>query len=299
MKIKKQLGLTTLSHTPCLRKPEWLPQLCSFSLITSPSEGERAIQQTEGHFSAWSLDAPDLTLASAPSSLFPGAGVHSRPLHRRIHALTTRPSVYQQREWSPGGRVSAGGHSRILPHLPHSAPSDPSLGGGAGDGGGGGKPGSRPRPASLPPPLRDTPRGRSERGAGPAGVETSGELASAPPPPRGTDMAHERPASALEPELVQRLLLSCREAKKSAYCPYSHFPVGAAILTRDGRIFSGKGAPVPSAAAPAGGDRAEGGSGRSRWATPVTLAPLSPALPAVPDRGDAGAARMRRLFQFL
>ncbi|XP_021539202.1 cytidine deaminase [Neomonachus schauinslandi] len=52
-------------------------------------------------------------------------------------------------------------------------------------------------------------------------------------------MAHERPASALEPELVQRLLLSCREAKKSAYCPYSHFRVGAAILTRDGRIFSG------------------------------------------------------------
>ncbi|XP_054369078.1 cytidine deaminase isoform X2 [Mirounga angustirostris] len=51
-------------------------------------------------------------------------------------------------------------------------------------------------------------------------------------------MAHERPASALEPELVQRLLLSCREAKKSAYCPYSHFRVGAAILTRDGRIFS-------------------------------------------------------------
>uniref|UniRef100_A0ABI7ZYK9 Cytidine deaminase n=1 Tax=Felis catus TaxID=9685 RepID=A0ABI7ZYK9_FELCA len=52
-------------------------------------------------------------------------------------------------------------------------------------------------------------------------------------------MAQERPACALEPELVQRLLLSCREAKKSAYCPYSHFPVGAALLTRDGRIFSG------------------------------------------------------------
>lgn len=84
-------------------------------------------------------------------------------------------------------------------------------------------------------------------------------------------MAHERPASALEPELVQRLLLSCREAKKSAYCPYSHFRVGAAILTRDGRIFSGKGAPSPSAAAPrrevaggrAGAGRAEGSSGRS------------------------------------
>jgi hypothetical protein len=55
-------------------------------------------------------------------------------------------------------------------------------------------------------------------------------------------MAHERPSCALEPEHVQRLLLSSREAKKSAYCPYSHFPVGAALLTGDGRIFSGKGA---------------------------------------------------------
>ncbi|KAF0875630.1 cytidine deaminase [Hyaena hyaena] len=52
-------------------------------------------------------------------------------------------------------------------------------------------------------------------------------------------MAQELPDCALEPELVQRLLLSCREAKKSAYCPYSHFRVGAALLTRDGRIFSG------------------------------------------------------------
>uniref|UniRef100_A0A673U335 Cytidine deaminase n=2 Tax=Suricata suricatta TaxID=37032 RepID=A0A673U335_SURSU len=57
--------------------------------------------------------------------------------------------------------------------------------------------------------------------------------------PTGEDMAQERPACALEPELVQRLLLTCREAKKSAYCPYSHFRVGAALLTRDGRIFSG------------------------------------------------------------
>ncbi|XP_051027915.1 cytidine deaminase [Acomys russatus] len=52
-------------------------------------------------------------------------------------------------------------------------------------------------------------------------------------------MAQERPSSTVEPEHVQRLLLSSREAKKSAYCPYSHFPVGAALLTRDGRIFSG------------------------------------------------------------
>ncbi|XP_055979618.1 cytidine deaminase [Sorex fumeus] len=52
-------------------------------------------------------------------------------------------------------------------------------------------------------------------------------------------MAQERPACALEPEQIQRLLRCCQEAKKSAYCPYSHFPVGAALLTRDGRIFSG------------------------------------------------------------
>lgn len=49
-------------------------------------------------------------------------------------------------------------------------------------------------------------------------------------------MAQERAACALEPEQVQQLLLSCQEAKKSAYCPYSHFPVGAALLTLDGRI---------------------------------------------------------------
>ena len=70
-------------------------------------------------------------------------------------------------------------------------------------------------------------------------------------------MAQECPSLALEPQHVQRLLLSCQEAKKSAYCPYSRFPVGAALLTGDGRIFSGKGGAwgVPSAAAWAGGQR--------------------------------------------
>ncbi|KAK1340413.1 hypothetical protein QTO34_018982 [Cnephaeus nilssonii] len=52
-------------------------------------------------------------------------------------------------------------------------------------------------------------------------------------------MAQERPARALDPEDIQRLLLCSQEAKKSAYCPYSHFPVGAALLTWDGKIFSG------------------------------------------------------------
>ncbi|XP_062046541.1 cytidine deaminase [Lepus europaeus] len=52
-------------------------------------------------------------------------------------------------------------------------------------------------------------------------------------------MAQQPLSRALEPEHVQRLLLCSREAKKSAYCPYSRFPVGAALLTGDGRIFSG------------------------------------------------------------
>lgn len=129
-------------------------------------------------------------------------------------------------------------------------------------------------------------------------------------------MAHERPAGSLEPELVQRLLLSCREAKKSAYCPYSHFPVGAAILTRDGRIFSGKGAPVPLGRSP--GERSledwrEAAEQRAAlaargWATPVTLAPRPPPLPAPSPPPcllsgtvglNAGAAQMQRPFQFL
>ncbi|XP_036299697.1 cytidine deaminase [Pipistrellus kuhlii] len=52
-------------------------------------------------------------------------------------------------------------------------------------------------------------------------------------------MAQERPARALDPEDVRRLLRCSQEAKRSAYCPYSHFPVGAALLTWDGKVFSG------------------------------------------------------------
>ncbi|XP_066126331.1 cytidine deaminase isoform X2 [Saccopteryx bilineata] len=52
-------------------------------------------------------------------------------------------------------------------------------------------------------------------------------------------MAQNHPVCALDPKHVRRLLLLSQEAKKSAYCPYSHFPVGAALLTRDGKIFSG------------------------------------------------------------
>jgi cytidine deaminase len=37
----------------------------------------------------------------------------------------------------------------------------------------------------------------------------------------------------------RHLLHSAREALKHSYSPYSQYPVGAAILTEDGRIFTG------------------------------------------------------------
>src|SRR5215472_17179635 len=43
----------------------------------------------------------------------------------------------------------------------------------------------------------------------------------------------------LSPEQRERLLKSAREAIERAYAPYSHFRVGAALVTADSRIFSG------------------------------------------------------------
>uniref|UniRef100_H3D642 Cytidine deaminase n=2 Tax=Tetraodon nigroviridis TaxID=99883 RepID=H3D642_TETNG len=39
--------------------------------------------------------------------------------------------------------------------------------------------------------------------------------------------------------LVQELVSKCLKARDLAYCPYSHFPVGAALLTADGAIVTG------------------------------------------------------------
>jgi len=36
-----------------------------------------------------------------------------------------------------------------------------------------------------------------------------------------------------------RLIELAVEARSRAYCPYSNFPVGAALLAKDGRIFTG------------------------------------------------------------
>ena len=35
------------------------------------------------------------------------------------------------------------------------------------------------------------------------------------------------------------LIFAAKEARKKAYCPYSHFAVGAALLAEDGRLFVG------------------------------------------------------------
>ena len=37
----------------------------------------------------------------------------------------------------------------------------------------------------------------------------------------------------------QRLIAQAMKAKESAYVPYSHFRVGAALLTKSGRTFTG------------------------------------------------------------
>lgn len=37
----------------------------------------------------------------------------------------------------------------------------------------------------------------------------------------------------------KELLRAAEDARKNAYAPYSHFLVGAALLTRDGRVFLG------------------------------------------------------------
>ena len=37
----------------------------------------------------------------------------------------------------------------------------------------------------------------------------------------------------------EELLFAAKEARKKTYCPYSHFAVGAALLSADGRIFTG------------------------------------------------------------
>jgi cytidine deaminase len=43
----------------------------------------------------------------------------------------------------------------------------------------------------------------------------------------------------MELETAQRLLKLARQAMARAWVPYSHFPVGAAVMTADGSVFLG------------------------------------------------------------
>lgn len=47
-------------------------------------------------------------------------------------------------------------------------------------------------------------------------------------------------AKHLSQETVKKLIHQSQEAKKQAYCPYSNFRVGAALLTHDNCVFTGK-----------------------------------------------------------
>ena len=47
-------------------------------------------------------------------------------------------------------------------------------------------------------------------------------------------MSTPMPVPAVDP-----LMLAARQAREAAYAPYSRFRVGAAVLTRDGRTFTG------------------------------------------------------------
>lgn len=48
-----------------------------------------------------------------------------------------------------------------------------------------------------------------------------------------------RPEERLAPEVIQTLVAAARAARAHAYCPYSQFAVGAAVLTQSGQTFPG------------------------------------------------------------
>ncbi|MBN2313004.1 MAG: cytidine deaminase [Sedimentisphaerales bacterium] len=39
--------------------------------------------------------------------------------------------------------------------------------------------------------------------------------------------------------MIREIKAIAKQASKKAYCPYSKFPVGAAVLTKEGKVFSG------------------------------------------------------------
>ena len=54
----------------------------------------------------------------------------------------------------------------------------------------------------------------------------------------------------MKPEMQARLIGAAQTVRRHAYAPYSHYPVGAALLTRSGKIYTGVN--VENAAFPSG-----------------------------------------------
>ena len=49
----------------------------------------------------------------------------------------------------------------------------------------------------------------------------------------------KQPSAVVSEPIRDLLIQSAREAAANAYCPYSHYPVGAAVLTLDGQVYTG------------------------------------------------------------
>jgi cytidine deaminase len=54
----------------------------------------------------------------------------------------------------------------------------------------------------------------------------------------------------MKPEQIKQLIKKANEALKFSYSPYSNYPVGAAILTKNGQVFTGTN--IENATYPAG-----------------------------------------------
>ena len=49
----------------------------------------------------------------------------------------------------------------------------------------------------------------------------------------------EKSRSGLEPEIKVTMIKKALEARKNSYSPYSYFQVGACLLTKEGRLYTG------------------------------------------------------------